>query len=247
MMLDRRLVVCVHDASPKHADRMRRIDEFLAEHGVGSNYSLLVVPDFWGEWPLQDDPEFCAWLRERHEAGVEMVLHGYYHLDQTRHGSRLTRLKSAALTADEGEFLGLSEDEARRRIEDGRKVVEDVLGARVEGFVAPAWLYSRGTRRALAELGFAFAEDQLSVWVPKTGRVVHRGMVVGYASRDRQRVASSLAWSRAATALYRSWPVVRQAIHPHDFDVRRLEVEIGRALDHFRSRRRLVSYAELAA
>jgi predicted deacetylase len=243
----RQVLVCVHDVTPRHTERLREIDDFLDRHGVSARYSMLVVPDFWREWPLQQHAEFGTWLRGLAERGVEMLLHGFYHRDETPHRGALARWKATTMTASEGEFLGLERDEALRRIADGRAVVEDVLGSPVTGFVAPAWLYSDGTRAALRELGFREAEDHLRVWNPQTGRVLVRGPVLGYASRDAQRIASSLAWSTVATRLLRPVPVTRFAIHPHDFDVGLLRREIDRALGSMLSWREPVLYRELSA
>lgn len=246
-MTAKRIVVCVHDVSPKHWERLIRIDAFLSDLGLAGRYSMLVVPDFWGEWPLADHPDFCAWLRARRDEGVEMLLHGYYHRDTTEHRSRLAQLKAVTMTASEGEFLGLSHAEATSRLREGRAVLEYSLGGAIDGFVAPAWLYSAGTRQALAELGFRVAEDHLTVWRPTDGRVVHRSPVVSYASRDRRRIIGSLVWSRTASSVLGPLPVVRHAIHPHDFDVPVLIEEIRRSLAGFTATRSPMRYSELAA
>jgi predicted deacetylase len=242
----KQIVVCVHDVSPRHWDRLERIHEFLEALGVGGRYSMLVVPDFWREWPLRDHPEFCAWLRARQSEGVEMLLHGYTHRDETEHSSARARLAARTMTAREGEFYGLTHGEALDRIADGRALLEDILGAEVDGFVAPAWLYSDGARRALRDLGFRVAEDHLSVWRPDTGETVLRGPVVSYASRDRRRIVGSLAWSRTASVALAPVRTVRHAIHPHDFDVNVLISEIRRSLAGFLQKRSPTSYRELA-
>lgn len=240
------VLVCVHDVSPRHADRLREIDDLLARHGVSARYSMLVVPEFWHDHSLRDHPGFTAWLRELSARGVEMILHGYYHRDETAHRSRLARLKATTMTASEGEFLGLDRAEARRRIEAGAAMMRDTLGQAPSAFVAPAWLYSAATREVLAELGFRVAEDHLRVWNPSTGRTLLRGPVLGYASRDLRRTASSLVWSQIATRLLRPLPVVRLAIHPHDFDRAVLAREIDRALGSLLAWRAPILYRELA-
>lgn len=243
----KKILVCVHDVTPRHTDRLRRIDDLLVKHGVGARYSMLVVPNFWHQWPIGEDAAFGTWLRGMHARGVEMILHGFYHRDETPHTSRLARWKATTMTASEGEFFGLDTRDAKQRIEAGRGVVQQILGAPVTGFVAPAWLYSAGTRQALKETGFTVAEDHLAVWNPQTDRTLLRGPVVGYASRDRRRIATSLLWSTAATRVLRPLGTTRLAIHPHDFDVPSLEREIGRALGSFLSRRQAVLYGELEA
>lgn len=241
------ILVCVHDVSPRHAERLRIIDELLVKQGLQGRYSMLVVPDFWRAWPLEDYPEFGTWLRARADEGVEMILHGFSHQDETEHASAFQAWKARTMTAREGEFLGLSLQEATTRLQEGRAVVERTIGRKVEGFVAPAWLYSAGAREALKNEGFRFAEDHSHVWSPVSGAVALRGPVVSYASRDRLRVLGSLAWSRLSTVVLRGKKTIRFAIHPHDLDVPELFEEVLRALSVFCERRRPILYAELMA
>jgi predicted deacetylase len=244
--VSRHVLVCVHDVTPRHADRLREIDAVLATHGLRGRYSMLVVPDFWGEWPLDAHPAFCAWLRARQSEGVEMLLHGYYHRDDRTHDASFARFASRYMTAAEGEFLGLERGAADDRIARGQGVLERVLGQRATGFVAPAWLYGPGTRAALRTQGLEIAEDHLRVWSPNTGRTLLRSPVVSYASRTPGRVRSSIAWSRLSRILL--WPlrVVRFAVHPHDLDVPRLAREIDGSLRHLLSHRSPLRYRDLA-
>ncbi|MDA5194196.1 polysaccharide deacetylase family protein [Govanella unica] len=244
----KRLLVSIHDVAPSHFARLERIVPFLEEtNGIGTRYSMLVVPDFWRKGHLRDDPAFCAWLRARAAAGVEMILHGYYHRDETPHTSWGQSLKASALTAREGEFLGLSRAEALARMQQGKAELEDILGQAVKGFIAPAWLYSAGTKDALKDANMMFAEDHWRVWLPGQDRVVAKGPVISYASRSKSRIASSLLWSRLATTLLRPLDTVRLAVHPHDFDIPSLITETHRALGVLQQNRQLSYYYELAA
>jgi predicted deacetylase len=244
-MDSKRLIVSIHDVAPRHGERLKRIEALLAECGIGTRHSMLVVPDFWRDGPLPHHPAFCAWLKGRAAAGVDMLLHGFTHRDETVHTGAVARWKAANLTAREGEFLGLGPEEARHRLVEGRRMVETVIGRAVSGFVAPAWLYGPGAKTALRELGFAIAEDQLRVWSPRDGRVLLRAPVVSYASRTSGLIKSSLAWSRAATMLLKPAQTVRLALHPHDVDVPALVKEIRRAILAFLADRRPVTYGDL--
>jgi predicted deacetylase len=241
----KRLLLSIHDVTPRHFERLQQIDAFFKARGIGSRYSMLVVPDFWGKWPLKDHSEFLDWLRARADEGVEMILHGYSHRDETVHSDAGTRWKAGVLTAGEGEFLGLDRGEATARINRGKTLLEDILGRKIDGFIAPAWLYSPGSRQALEDMGFGFAEDHWSVWSPRKGKTFTRGPVISYASRSRGRILSSLAWSRVATTLLAPTQIVRQAIHPHDFDVDSLVREIDRALMSYLGSRKPVQYRDL--
>jgi predicted deacetylase len=244
--MSKQLIVSVHDVTPYHRERLERLESLLATWGLGNRYSMLVVPNFWRHWPLEAHPDFCAWLRGRAEAGVEMVLHGFYHRDETSHKSALARWTATTMTAREGEFLGLQRAEALRRIAAGKGLVENIVGRPVTTFVAPAWLYSSDTHAALRELGFQAAEDQFSVWSPAAQRVLSRAPVVSYASRTPARMRSSLVWSRLAKVLLTPCRTVRLALHPHDLDRSALVTEIECILKTFR-RRDPISYTDLVA
>lgn len=242
----KRLILCLHDVTPKHFDRVREIDAFYREIGAGARYAMLVVPNFDGEWPLQDHPEFLAWLKERADAGVEMFLHGFYHHDTRPKAARPLADRAMQALAGEGEFLALGREEALRRLREGRAIVEAALGRRISAFVAPAWHYSDGAIEALAELGFDLAENRMSVWSPhERNRVLTKSPVIAYASRDPLRVATSVLWSRIASVVMNGCGVVRHALHPDDFNEPRIVEEIRRSLTGFIARRTLVRYRDL--
>ncbi|MEZ4384273.1 MAG: hypothetical protein R3A79_23265 [Nannocystaceae bacterium] len=243
----RRVLVSVHDVTPRHFDRLRAIDALLRRHGLAGRYAALIVPNFWHEWPLADHPSSSsssAPASTRASSRPPRLLPP---------GRRLAprpgrRLRGQALTAGEGEFLGLDREAARARIVAGQRLLRDHLGVTPEVFVAPAWLYSEGSLDALTELGVAVAEDHLRVWSPaRGGEVLARGPVLSYASRSPARIAASLLWSRATTALAGPLPILRLAIHPHDLDVPALERELDRALEVIVRERAPMRYAELVA
>ena len=176
---------------------------------------MLVVPDHWGEAPIAADRAFQARLREWADAGVEMFLHGWSHRDDSKHQG-LARFKARHMTASEGEFLGLSREEALRRMLVGRMLVEDIIGKPVAGFIAPAWLYGEGAMRALADANFALAEDHMRVWRPGDGSRAAWGPVVTWASRSGPRIASSLFFAGVARQALPLLNTVRVAVHPGD-------------------------------
>lgn len=191
---------------------------------------MLVVPDHWGAHPLRAGSDFAGRLRRWSDAGVSMFAHGWFHRDMTTHPGAAARFKARHMTAGEGEFLGLDKATAERRMADGRDLIQSIIGRPVAGFVAPAWLYGPPALEALAETGFALAEDHMKVWQPATGRVLARGPVLTWASRSRARIASSLLAARVLPPLLRHASVARVAVHPGDAHVPRLLASIDRAL-----------------
>jgi hypothetical protein len=214
----------------------------LAEQ-VGDRMAMLVVPNHWGDAPIIPGSGFATRLRQWADKGLEMFLHGFYHRDEAQHAPGTDRLKAKFMTAGEGEFLGLSRTEAAQRIAEGRTLLEDVIGRRIDGFVAPAWLYGPGTLEALQEAAIPLAEDHFRVWSPASGRQLASGPVITWASRTKMRLASSLA----AAALLRHAPlqVFRIGVHPPDIRHPSLVGSIGATFRTAGRGRRPGRYADL--
>jgi len=240
---DRRLLLAsIHDVSPRFESEIDRLSELLHPH-VGDRLAMLVVPNHWGEAPLVAGSAFGTKLRSWADRGIEMFLHGYFHRDDGRRVGGTDRLRARFMTANEGEFMALSREEAGRRIADGRKLVEDMIGRPIAGFVAPAWLYGEGALEAIAEAGMLIAEDHFHVWSPVSGRQLARGPVVTWASRTRMRLASSLL---AAAALRRFSPaVMRIGVHPPDIRHPALVRSIEKTFAAAARKRRPGRYADL--
>jgi predicted deacetylase len=238
------LLASIHDVSPRFEDEIERLLELLTPH-TGHRIAMLVVPNHWGSAPIIPASPFAARLRGWAELGIEMFLHGFFHRDTSSHERAQDRLRARFMTAGEGEFLGLSQEQASARLRDGQALLEDVIGRPVDGFVAPAWLYGPGALAALGQSSLPLAEDHMRVWEPATGRVLARGPVITWASRTRLRLASSLI---ASAALRRSpMKVLRVGVHPPDIHhlaiVRSIDATLSAAAAH----RRAAAYQELLA
>jgi predicted deacetylase len=239
---ERLLLASIHDVSPRFESEVDELIALLSPH-VGNRVALLVVPNHWGDAPIVGGSPFAGRLRSWAEAGSEIFLHGFYHRDDTIHPAKSARMKSRVMTAGEGEFLGLSRHEASARLSEGRKVIEDVIGRAVDGFVAPAWLYGPGALEALQAEQFQLAEDHFRVWSPARGKKLASGPVITWASRTPMRLASSLV---AAKAL-RHAPirVLRVGVHPPDVRHHRLLQSIEFTLRHATRTRRAGRYSDL--
>lgn len=239
---ERLLIASIHDVSPRFESEVDRLVDLLAPF-VGDRIAMLVVPNHWGDAPIIPRSPFAARLRHWANAGVEMFLHGYFHRDEAGHRGNADRLRARFMTAGEGEFLGLSKEDASCRIAEGRSLLEDVIGRRIDGFVAPAWLYGDGARAALAECGIPIAEDHFSVWSPPTGARLASGPVITWASRTRLRLASSLL---AAAALRRApIEVLRIGVHPPDCRHSSLVRSIDRTMRTAARNRKVARYGDL--
>ncbi|MET0240712.1 MAG: polysaccharide deacetylase family protein [Sphingobium sp.] len=240
----RQLLLSIHDVGPRFACEVDRHADRLAAAGIAHRYAMLVVPDHWGSAPLAGS-DFGTRLRAWASDGVDMFVHGWFHRDDARHDDATSRFRARHMTAGEGEFLGLDRAEAARRMADGRKLIEDITGRAVAGFIAPAWLYGEGAREALRDTGFAIAEDHMRVWSPTRGTTLARGPVITWASRSRPRIASSLLAARALSFALRRSPVVRIAVHPGDVHVDALGRSIDRTISAFAGSHRPARYGDL--
>jgi predicted deacetylase len=240
----RMLLASIHDVSPRFEGEVDRLMDQLGAH-VGSRIAMLVVPNHWGDAPIVPGSAFASRLRAWAADGIEMFLHGFYHRDDGRHEGTADRLRARFMTASEGEFLGLSQSEATKRITSGRNLIEDVIGRRIDGFVAPAWLYGDGALKALSEAALPIAEDHMRVWSPASGAKLAGGPVITWASRTPMRLASSLA----AAAVLRHAPlkVLRVGVHPPDVRHQALVTSIERTLRSALRNRRAGRYSDLLA
>lgn len=241
----KRLVVSIHDVSPRSEAQVDQLAERLGNRLGGPQFAMLVIPDHWREAPIAGNAAFHARLRQWAGLGIEMFLHGWCHRDETPATQGLAGFKGRHMTAGEGEFLNLPYAQALARMAEGKALLEDILGAPVAGFIAPAWLYGEGAMRALDETGFALAEDHMKVWRPGSRQVVARGPVITWASRSPGRIRSSLWFSALARAALPAMRTVRVAVHPGDTTVPALLASIDRTLTRFRASHAPSRYAAL--
>ncbi len=241
-MPPRLLLASIHDVGPRFAAQVDALAERLDRHLGSARFAMLVVPDHWDAAPLAADPAYARRLRSWADAGVEMFVHGWSHRDAAPAG-----FARQHMTAGEGEFAALPRAAALARMVRARAVVEDATGRAAAGFIAPAWLYSDGTHAALADAGFALAEDHFRVWRPADGAVLARGPVVTWASRSRWRRASSRAVATAARAFLGRQRVVRVAVHPGDTGAPAILASIDATVAALARHRQAGRYGDLTA
>jgi predicted deacetylase len=219
--------VSIHDVSPVWS---AEVEEALRLcHGFGVRPALLVVPDFHGRAPISDAPAFCARLRDLQSDDHEVYLHGYHHWSRPRYEpasgqGRLAWLYAQrVISGGEAEMSDVSEQEGRRRIEAGERVLRDA-GLRIDGFVAPAWSMPRWVVPWLGARGYRFTEDHARVYDPAARRS-RLSVVLNWATRSPGRMLSTVAWCRLARHA-RAWLPARIAIHPGDMRVRLVRDEV---------------------
>ncbi len=236
------LHVSIHDVSPAFADEVRLALRLC--HARGIKPALLVVPNFHAEAPLVQAPEFCAELRELQRDGHEVFLHGYYHRStelerasmsaQGLAGRATTFVSQRVVSGNEAECSLLGDRELEIRVANGEGILDEV-GLTIDGFVPPAWGLQPSLERMLARRGYRYLEERLAVVDPVAG-TRKRSLVLNFASRNAERIVSTVAFCRAARPLAALSPT-RIALHPKDLHVRLLRHETEGLLDWARDRR----------
>jgi uncharacterized protein len=236
------LIVSLHDVAPPARSAYADALEDLARLGIGA-VSLLVVPNWHGTHPVASDPAFAAWLRDLAAAGHEICLHGLRHRDDhADRGGWRRAFWSRFYTAREGEFYQLTEEEAGARLDEGAALFRQA-GLSARGFIAPAWLLSRGTFRAAAARGWEYTTTWNRIIRLPGGEAIPAPTVTASARSGWRRGLSRLwiaGWGRAN----RHQPVLRIALHPMDFTFPALRNALYSLLEREAATRRVMTYAE---
>lgn len=209
----RAVLLVLHDVAPETwADYQPFIEAVDALGPVPM--TLLVVPDFHGRNALQQHPDFCRQLDQRVARGDELALHGYDHADS---GDRLRSPQDwfmRRVYTWEGEFYRLDRQQALARLHAG---VEQFArqGWPLDGFVAPAWLMSEGTRQALRELPLRYTSDPQHFYLlPDFTPIPAPGLV--WSARSAWRRGLSKVLSDRREQRWQQAPCIRLGLHPVD-------------------------------
>jgi uncharacterized protein len=194
----RPFLVCIHDATPAYGRETQAMIRDLAPV-LGRRFSLGVVPDWHGEWPLAAHPAYCRLVQE---SADELLLHGYFHQRQRGRGP------TTFLAEGSDELNGLDREETRRAIERGQRVFTEVFGEAARGFLSPAWQPGHVRALGIGILGldhvlgfFSLASRsgrtvRLATWSWDCGRwgwLGHVGHGIGWLLQSADRGVPSLA------------------------------------------------------
>jgi predicted deacetylase len=207
--------------------KVERLWDICARRNVTPG--LLVVPDWHGGWPIEQDARCVDWVRARAAEGAEIFLHGERHDEVGSPRALGDTLRAVGRTNREGEFLTLGYDAARARIDRGLVRLR-ALGLDPIGFVPPAWLARPDTHRAVRDAGLAVSEDDGTIYAFRAGRTVV-SPVVRWSSRGAARAYGSLLQAKLRWMLQRGNSVVRIALHPADLDHPATAASVERTLD----------------
>lgn len=206
------LIVSIHDVTPAWSAEVREASTLLLRLGV-AKLSLLAVPEYHGT-RLDADDQFLSWLRDRSDAGDEIVLHGYRHLEHEKPRGIARRISSALFTRGEGEFLGISASQTSDWLDAGLAMLRN-CGFEPEGFVAPAWLIEQTLLPELSRRDFRYTTLRSQI-IDLRGRksIPSPTVVLRGSSRNISRLSRS--YFNLMLRLWGGRPVLRLAVHPVD-------------------------------
>ncbi len=213
--------VCVslHDVAPATWPACERLIRALHEVAPVP-LTLLVVPHYHRH--DNGDAGYRTTLDRRLSLGDELALHGYFHLDEgPRPRPWRDWLRRRWYTAGEGEFSALDENTAWLRLEAGLRWF-----ARrdwpVAGFIAPAWLLSPGSWRALAALPFRYTTSLRHFYLlddsapAKNAPQALPSQSLVYSVRGGWRRRVSRHWNEVLYRRLANQPLLRLSLHPAD-------------------------------
>ncbi|MFZ4774610.1 MAG: DUF2334 domain-containing protein [Terrimicrobiaceae bacterium] len=238
---ERAVVVSIHDVSPLTQDRTEAILGDLKKLGVPVT-SLLVIPDHHHCGLISENSAFGGWLRAKCDEGHEAVLHGYFHLRETRITDDLKkRIITRSYTAGEGEFFDLEKPAARDLLDRGRAALE-ACGVCPGGFIAPAWLLGAEAEQAVREAGFEYTTRIATVSDFLTG-ILHPSRSQVWSVRAGWRRTCSLAWNALLFQKTLELPLTRIGIHPPDWEHPRIREQILKIAGESVAGREAMTYA----
>jgi uncharacterized protein len=206
------LCVSLHDVAPATWASCQRVLSAIREVAE-IPLTLLVVPAYHGQCSAQR--EFEEAITTELLAGHELALHGYFHLDPQVPSDVIDWVRRRIYTAGEGEFCGLSEEEARERLTLGARWFA-ARGWPLSGFVAPAWLLGSGAWKALRtqnQLQYTSTLTQL-IALPELRPIP--APCLTYSVRSAWRRPTSIVWNTLLSRITENAPVLRLGLHPND-------------------------------
>jgi predicted deacetylase len=242
------IAVALHGIEPSTFERCALIRDWLDDHGV-DRVTLLVIPARDLHPVGERSPEMVRWLSERRRLGDSIAQHGFQHVRPHR-GGATRRVLAHPCSLRGGEFVGLDDDETRRAVHAGWRVLK-LAGIEPDGFVAPAYGYTTALRQALGiTLGIKFR------WWAGLLRVHTAAAQAGTAGREPLAPAWMLAaagpFSRALSPpLVRAGSLLptrtlRLDLHPAYLGQARHMMALEWVLTRTGSRRTAVTYEQLA-
>jgi predicted deacetylase len=244
----RTIAVALHGIEPATFERCAVIRDWLEDHGV-DRVTLLVIPARDLHPVGERSPEMVGWLNERRHAGDAIAQHGFQHVRGRASGGSARQMLTLGHGHRDGEFVGLDEDETRRAVHAGWRVLK-LAGVEPDGFVAPAYAYTSALREALS-VRFRWWAGLLRVHraQPQAPAREHRGdglLAPAWSVAAAGPVSRLLSPSMLRLGSLLPLSTLRVDIHPDDLRFPRHMLALESVLERGASSRSAITYQDLA-
>lgn len=227
----KRAILELHDVTPYFRREFFQTIDFLDKLKI-SKFSLLVIPDYWNRYPLEEHLYFVNFLKDLQE---EILLHGYNHLGPKK-------ISQVFWTDGEGEFSNLTYEETFERVNHAIRVFQQ-LGISTKIFVPPAWLGNPYLEDVLLKFDFVGVAYRDII---KSFRNNKKIFCPALSLSNRKFFSElSMKLSFILKKFYQSLDCIRLSIHMADFrDYKKIKLwkEI---LEEIKPKRRFINYEEL--
>lgn len=202
------IAVALHDIEPATFERCALIRDWLNDHGV-DRVTLLVVPARDLHPFGERSPEMIEWLAERRGSGDSIAQHGFQYA-QLRRPAFAQRMLAPTAAQRSAEFVGLDGEETRRAVDAGWRVLK-LAGIEPDGFVAPAYAYTRALRETLSG---AAGDSGLRARFRWWAGLLHLHRAFGAHSTTAGAIAAPEATSVSVSGAMSSSSATRQLLAP---------------------------------
>lgn len=159
----RLLVVSIHDVAPPFEEAVRSQIEALRGIGV-DRLVLKVVPDWHGEYPLDNQGGLVKLLRDMVDSGSEIVLHGWQHRAVgSLRGSWEQCTRGKLFAGGAAEFLALNREQATQAVSLGQEMLARCGLAPAETFCPPGWLINEEALQGVRDAGIGHVIRMMSI------------------------------------------------------------------------------------
>jgi predicted deacetylase len=152
----KRVVVSVHDVSPKFDRQLKKILTNLADLGVKKK-EMLLVPHWNGGYRLEKDGKLIRLLKNEIKHGAVLASHGFTHYLGDR--KILDAFLFGGKYSNESEFSKLEYGSAVKRIKKEILILNRFFKRKIKLFVPPRWQCDRDSYLAARDLGFSYSES----------------------------------------------------------------------------------------
>ncbi len=238
------LCVSIHDVAPATWALCEKLVEAVGKVAP-IPLTVLVVPAWHHRCSDQADASYFAALAAHRANGSELALHGYTHLDEGRRPDcPWTYFWRQVYTQGEGEFAGLGARHAHKRLAWGIEWFAR-HGWTPDGFVAPAWLLSEGSWKALESAPFRYTTTFSRFYLLPQRRSLLAPALV-YSARSGWGSTVSRCANGIASPLLRNAPLLRLALHPRDAHHPATLLHCQRAIEKLLQTRNAMTKCEFA-